>query len=78
MRCSAVCRAPRWRTTSGTSRSSGYTPSVLEKATAAEKPYRSVPELLADWGASDELRDVLLLPGQTGSAGSGVVYPAGT
>ncbi len=41
----------------------GYTPSVLEKATGAEKPYPSVAELLADWGESDELRDVLLLPG---------------
>ncbi len=43
----------------------GYTPSVLEKATGAEKPYPSVAELLADWGESDELRDVLLLPGAT-------------
>jgi len=41
----------------------GYTPSVLEKTTGAEKPYPSVAELLADWGESDELRDVLLLPG---------------
>jgi hypothetical protein len=41
----------------------GYTPSVLEKATGAEKPYPSVAELLADWGESDELRDVLLFPG---------------
>jgi FkbM family methyltransferase len=41
----------------------GYTPSVLEKATGAEKPYPSVADLLADWGESDELRDVLLLPG---------------
>jgi FkbM family methyltransferase len=40
----------------------GYTPSVLEKATGAEKPYPSVTELLADWGEPDELRDVLLLP----------------
>ena len=45
----------------------GYTPSVLEKATGAEKPYPSVAELLADWGESDELRDVLLLPGATDS-----------
>jgi FkbM family methyltransferase len=41
----------------------GYTPSVLEKTTGAEKPYPSVADLLADWGESDELRDVLLLPG---------------
>ncbi len=41
----------------------GYTPSLLEKATGAEKPYASVAELLADWGETDELRDVLLLPG---------------
>ena len=42
----------------------GYTPSLLEKATGAEKPYDSVAELLADWGQTDELRDVLLLPGR--------------
>ena len=41
----------------------GYTPSLLEKNTGAEKPYASVAELVADWGAVDELRDVLLLPG---------------
>jgi len=41
----------------------GYTPSALEKATGAEKPYPSVADLLADWGDADELRDVLLLPG---------------
>jgi hypothetical protein len=41
----------------------GYTPSLLEKATGAEKPYASVAALLADWGETDELRDVLLLPG---------------
>ena len=40
----------------------GYTPSLLEKGTGAEKPYDSVAELLADWGETDELRDVLLLP----------------
>ena len=40
----------------------GYTPSLLEKATGVEKPYASVAELLADWGETDELRDVLLLP----------------
>jgi FkbM family methyltransferase len=40
----------------------GYAPSLLEKATGAEKPYASVAELLADWGETDELRDVLLLP----------------
>ena len=41
----------------------GYTPSLLEKTTGAEKPYDSVADLLADWGEVDELRDVLLLPG---------------
>lgn len=40
----------------------GYTPSVLEKATGTEKSYSSVAELLTDWGESDDLRDVLLLP----------------
>ena len=43
----------------------GYTPSVLEKGSGAEKPYPSVADLLADWGETDELRDVLLLPGTT-------------
>jgi FkbM family methyltransferase len=41
----------------------GYTPSLLEKTTGAEKRYASVAALLADWGGVDELRDVLLLPG---------------
>jgi hypothetical protein len=40
----------------------GYTPSLLEKTTGAQKPYDSVAQLLADWGETDELRDVLLLP----------------
>ncbi len=40
----------------------GYTPTVLEKASGAEKPYPSVAALLADWGDTDELRDVLLIP----------------
>ena len=40
----------------------GYAPSVLEKASGAEKPYPSVAALLADWGDTDELRDVLLVP----------------
>jgi len=43
----------------------GYTPSLLEKTSGAEKPYASVAALLADWGETDELRDVLLLPGPT-------------
>ena len=44
----------------------GYTAaSVLEKGSGAEKPYPSVAELLADWGETDEPRDVLLLPGTT-------------
>ncbi len=40
----------------------GYTPALLEKASGAEKPYPSVAALLADWGETDELRDVLLVP----------------
>ena len=40
----------------------GYQPSLLDTQTGAEKPYASVAELLDDWGDSDELRDVLLLP----------------
>ncbi len=40
----------------------GYTPAVLEKTSGAEKPYPSVAALLADWGDTDELRDVLLMP----------------
>ncbi len=41
----------------------GYTPTLLEKATGTQKAYASVAHLLADWGETDELRDVLLLPG---------------
>ncbi len=40
----------------------GYTVSLLEKASGAQKTYASVGDLLADWGENDELRDVLLLP----------------
>jgi hypothetical protein len=40
----------------------GYQPSLLDTQTGAEKPYTSVTELLDDWGDTDELRDVLLLP----------------
>jgi FkbM family methyltransferase len=40
----------------------GYTPVVLEKASGAEKPYPSVAALLREWGDTDELRDVLLVP----------------
>ena len=40
----------------------GYTPTLLQKDGAAEKPYPSVSALLADWGDDDELRDVLLKP----------------
>jgi FkbM family methyltransferase len=40
----------------------GYTASLLEKDTGAQKPYDSVAHLLADWGDVDDLRDVLLLP----------------
>jgi FkbM family methyltransferase len=40
----------------------GYTPTVLESSTGAEKPYPSVAALLEDWGGRNELRDVLLVP----------------
>lgn len=40
----------------------GYAPSVLERASGAEQPYPSVAALLAEWGDTDELRDVLLVP----------------
>ncbi len=41
----------------------GYTPALLEKDTGTEKSYATVADLLADWGETDALRDVLLLPG---------------
>ncbi len=40
----------------------GYTPSLLDKQSGAERPYPSVGALLDEWGNDDELRDVLLLP----------------
>ncbi|HEY6472752.1 MAG TPA: FkbM family methyltransferase [Acidimicrobiales bacterium] len=40
----------------------GYQPSLVDTRTGTEKPYASVAELLDDWGDTDELRDVLLLP----------------
>jgi FkbM family methyltransferase len=40
----------------------GYAPAVLEKASGAEKPYPSVAALLEEWGETDELHDVLLIP----------------
>lgn len=40
----------------------GYAPAVLEKASGAEKPYPSVAALLEEWGDTDELHDVLLIP----------------
>jgi FkbM family methyltransferase len=40
----------------------GYAPSLLDKASGSEKPFPSVAALLAEWGETDELRDVLLLP----------------
>ena len=40
----------------------GYTPSVLERSSGAEKPYPSMAALLAEWGDTDELRDILLVP----------------
>jgi FkbM family methyltransferase len=39
----------------------GYLPTVLDKATGAEKAYPSMTALLDEWVA-DDLRDVLLLP----------------
>ena len=43
----------------------GYAPSVLERASGAEKPYPSVAALLAEWGDTDDLRDILLIPAGT-------------
>ena len=43
----------------------GYVPSVLERASGAEKPYPSVAALLAEWGDADDLRDILLIPAGT-------------
>lgn len=40
----------------------GYTFAVLDKVSGSEKPYSSLEAMLADWGGTDELRDVLLLP----------------
>jgi FkbM family methyltransferase len=40
----------------------GYTASVLGKSASSQRSYESVAHLLADWGETDELRDVLLLP----------------
>jgi FkbM family methyltransferase len=40
----------------------GYTLTVLQSSTGAEKPYPSVSALLADWGGRNELRDVVLIP----------------
>jgi FkbM family methyltransferase len=40
----------------------GYTPTLLDKQTGAERPYPSVSALLEEWGEDDQLRDVLLLP----------------
>jgi FkbM family methyltransferase len=40
----------------------GYRPALLDKGSGAEKPYPTVSALLEEWGDSDELRDVLLLP----------------
>jgi Methyltransferase FkbM domain len=40
----------------------GYTLSVLEQSSGAERPYPSVEALLADWGGENHLRDVLLIP----------------
>lgn len=44
----------------------GYRPALLEKESGAEKVYASVAELLADWGETDEFRDVLLVPDPAG------------
>ena len=40
----------------------GYALAVLEKSSGVEKPYRSVAALLEEWGDTDELHDVLLIP----------------
>jgi FkbM family methyltransferase len=40
----------------------GYTPSLLDEDSGAEKPYASVAALLTDLAGRDELHDVLLLP----------------
>ncbi len=40
----------------------GYAPSVLERGSWAEKPYPSVAALLSEWGDTDELHDILLIP----------------
>jgi FkbM family methyltransferase len=40
----------------------GYTPTLLDKQSGAERPYPSVAALLDEWGEDDELRDVLLVP----------------
>ena len=42
----------------------GYTPSLLDEDSGAEKPYSSSSALLADLAGRDELHDVLLLPGR--------------
>lgn len=46
----------------GTFERLGYTPTLLEKDSGAEKPYPSVAAMFADIGHTDELLDVLLVP----------------
>lgn len=41
----------------------GYRPTLLDTNGGAEKPYPSVDAMLEDWGEADQLRDVLLVPG---------------
>ena len=56
----------------------GYLPSLLDKQSGAEKPYASVTELLDDWGETDELRDVLLVPRPRVDPQAAVLYRATT
>jgi FkbM family methyltransferase len=41
----------------------GYRPTLLDANGGAERPYPSVDAMLAAWGEPDQLRDVLLIPG---------------
>ncbi len=41
----------------------GYRPTLLDAHGGGEKSYPSVEAMLADWGEADQLRDVLLVPG---------------
>jgi FkbM family methyltransferase len=41
----------------------GYRPTLLDAHGGTETPYPSVDAMLGDWGEPDQLRDVLLIPG---------------